>query len=70
MLCGGFADDERAEKMRQDGAAEFISASFISNDKRSNDTRQSDLISLLLLRARFKIVRGKKLVTLLNFVIK
>ncbi len=56
--------------MRQDGAAEFISASFISNDKRSNDTRQSDLISLLLLRARFKIVRGKKLVTLLNFVIK
>ena len=69
MLCGGFADDERAEKMRQYGAAEFISASFISNDKRSNDTRQSDLISLLLLCA-YKIVRRKKLVTRPNLVIK
>ena len=26
-LCGGFVDTERAEKMCQDGSAEFISAS-------------------------------------------
>ena len=28
VLCGGFADEERAKKMRQDDGAEFISASF------------------------------------------
>ena len=27
-LCGGFVDTERAEKMCQDGSAEFISASY------------------------------------------
>ena len=27
-LCGGFADTVRAKKMRQDGVAEFISASL------------------------------------------
>ena len=27
VLCGGFADEERGEKMRQDDGAEFISAS-------------------------------------------
>ena len=28
VLCGGFADKVRAKKMRQDGGAEFISASL------------------------------------------
>ena len=30
VLCGGFSAEVRAKKMRQDGDAEFISASFIS----------------------------------------
>ena len=30
MLCGGFADEKRAKKMRQDDGAEFISASLIA----------------------------------------
>ena len=28
MLCGGFSAEVRAKKMRQDGRAEFISASL------------------------------------------
>ncbi|EGK62394.1 hypothetical protein HMPREF9081_0141 [Centipeda periodontii DSM 2778] len=28
VLCGGFADEKRAKKMRQDDGAEFISASL------------------------------------------
>ena len=28
VLCGGFSTEVRAKKMRQDGAAEFISASL------------------------------------------
>ena len=27
VLCGGFADEKRAKKMRQDDGAEFISGS-------------------------------------------
>lgn len=29
MPCGGFVDDGRAKKMRQDDDAEFVGASFI-----------------------------------------
>ena len=28
VLCGGFADEKRAKKMRQDDGAEFISGSL------------------------------------------
>jgi len=30
VLCGGFADEKRAKKMRQDDGAEFISGSLIA----------------------------------------
>jgi len=29
VLCGGFSAEVRAKKMRQDGGAEFISASLV-----------------------------------------
>ena len=39
VLCGGFADEKRAKKMRQDDGAEFISGSLKKIHGRDNEWR-------------------------------
>lgn len=36
-LCGGFTDEVRTKKMRQDGGAKFISASVKVSDTQATD---------------------------------
>ena len=52
VLCGGFSAEVRAKKMRQDGCAEFISASLV---KQAHDRLRNEVFAWRMQTAHHNI---------------